>query len=98
MKRFFYWLPRILSILFIAFISLFALDVFGEAMWLVALLMHLIPSFIFIIITIIAWKKGMVGGIIFIILGLISLMKFVWIISVPTIVIGILYLVSNRKE
>ena len=30
MKRFLFWLPRILTIIFILFISIFALDVFSE--------------------------------------------------------------------
>ena len=29
-KRLLYWVPRILAILFATFISIFALDVFGE--------------------------------------------------------------------
>jgi len=98
MKKIFYWLARVLSILFIIFISLFALDVFGEAMWLTALLMHLIPSFILIIITIIAWKKGLLGGIIFIILGLIAIINLIWIMAVPSIVIGVLYLIAGKKS
>jgi len=59
-KKILKWLPRVLMIIFIAFISIFALDVFGEYSgfeFIVALLMHLIPSFILIIILVIAWKK-----------------------------------------
>jgi len=48
--RFFYWLPRILAMLFIGFLSLFALDVFipGQPLFSMigAFLIHLIPSFI----------------------------------------------------
>ena len=43
-----YWAPRILSIIFAGFISLFALDVFneGHSFWetLLALAVHLIPT------------------------------------------------------
>jgi len=98
MKKIIYCLPRILSILLIGFISLFALDVFTGAAWLIALLIHLIPSFILIILTIIAWKKGLLGGIIFMILGIIALVKLIWIIAVPTIVIGILYLIADKMQ
>ena len=73
-NRFFYWAPRILSILFAVFISLFALDVFGEGypFWeaILALVMHLIPTYIVIIATLIAWKREIIGGIMFITLGL----------------------------
>ena len=98
MKKFIYWLPRILSILFILFISVFALDVFGEPKWFLALLMHLIPSFILIILTIIAWKNEKLGGSIFIIIGFFLLISSRFeslIISIPAIVIGALF--SVRK-
>ncbi|NND10952.1 MAG: hypothetical protein HKN96_07060 [Flavobacteriaceae bacterium] len=70
----FHWLPRILCILAILFISLFALDAFshGESTWdqILGFLMHLIPSFVLIGILLVAWKWEKIGGIIFILLGL----------------------------
>lgn len=69
------WLPRIICILAILFVSLFAIDAFepGHTIWqqLGAFFMHLIPSFILISILIIAWKWELTGGIIFIIIGLV---------------------------
>ncbi len=80
MKHFLYWTPRVLTILFIAFLSLFALDVFGEGytFWetLVALFMHLIPHFLLIILLVIAWKWERVGGLLFIGLALVFLFWF----------------------
>ena len=53
-KRWLCWTPRILCILFAAFLSLFALDVFGEgySFWktLLALLIHLVPVGVLILI------------------------------------------------
>ncbi|MDO9258074.1 MAG: hypothetical protein Q7U54_21365 [Bacteroidales bacterium] len=70
----FHWLPRIICILAILFISMFALDAFapGLTIWeqLGAFAMHLIPSFILLAILIVAWKWELVGGIIFALLGL----------------------------
>ena len=70
-----YLLPRILAIVCILFISMFALDAFNPKLtiWqqIVGFFMHLIPSFILIIILIIAWKKEFIGGVIFILLGLV---------------------------
>lgn len=70
----FHWLPRIICILAILFVSMFAADAFapGLTIWqqLGAFFMHLIPSFILIAILVIAWKWEYVGGIIFIIIGL----------------------------
>jgi hypothetical protein len=70
------WAARILGILAIAFISLFALDVFSEGVGLgqkiVAFLLHMIPSFVLIIALIIAWKHELVGGILITLIGLAS--------------------------
>ena len=69
-----HWAPRILTILAILLISMFSLDSFREGMsvkdQILAWLMHMIPSFILIIVLIIAWKWENIGGIIFLSLGL----------------------------
>jgi hypothetical protein len=98
LQKIIYWLPRILSILFIAFISIFALDVFSEAQWFLALLVHLIPSYILIILTAVAWKHERVGGFIFIAIGFLVLVLSRFespIISIPAVVIGALFV--SRK-
>ena len=70
----FHWLPRIICLLAILFISLFAADAFapGLTIWqqLGAFIMHLIPSFILLGFLIVAWKWEYVGGLIFLIIGL----------------------------
>jgi hypothetical protein len=70
-----HWLPRILCILAILFITFFSLDVFGPGLtfWqqLGGFLIHNIPSFVLLAFLILAWKRELSGGIIFIILGLI---------------------------
>ena len=70
------WMARVLCVLAIAFISLFALDVFSEGVGLgqkiVAFLLHMIPSFVPIIFLIIAWKHELVGGILITLIGLAS--------------------------
>lgn len=70
----FHWLPRIICILAILFISVFALDAFspGLTLWqqLAGFLMHLIPTFILTCLLVIAWKWELVGGIIFTVIGL----------------------------
>jgi uncharacterized membrane protein HdeD (DUF308 family) len=58
----------------ILFISMFALDSFepGLTIWqqIGHFLVHLIPSYIFILFLAIAWKWEKAGGIIFLVLGL----------------------------
>ncbi|WP_027138667.1 DUF7670 domain-containing protein [Gaetbulibacter saemankumensis] len=72
--KIFYWTPRIICIIAILFISLFALDAFSLELsfWaqISGFLMHLIPSFILLAILILAWKKEFIGGILFMIIGL----------------------------
>ncbi len=71
---FLYWTPRILAIIFILFLMLFSLDVFGNGygFWetILGLLMHNIPAFVLIAALIISWKYEIVGGIVFILAGL----------------------------
>ena len=70
-----HWLPRVICIGAILFVSMFALDAFGtgEPVWrqLVAFIMHLIPTFVLMAILILAWNYEKIGGIIFLILGLV---------------------------
>ena len=73
-SKFVYWIPRILSILFILFLALFSLDVFESASSLgdilIGLFMHNIPVFILVIVLSISWKYEIVGGIAFILAGI----------------------------
>ncbi len=115
-NRFLWWTPRILGILAIIFISLFAFDAFSEdsTFWqnLAGFLLHLIPSFVLIALLIFAWKQELWGGTAFTVLGLffIPLIFHVnnrpgntfWLtlgvtmmVTLPFIVIGILFIVSH---
>jgi len=67
MSRFFHWTPRVLAILFALFLSVFALDAFGEG--IVALLMHLVPSLFVVAALAIAWKHERLGAALFLALG-----------------------------
>ena len=111
---FVYWVPRILSILFIIFLVLMSLDVFdGDyGFWgtVVGLFMHNIPAMILLIVLIISWKHEIVGGIVFMLAGilymamiLMNIVKtgfewyyLVWALQISGIAffIGILFLVG----
>ncbi len=73
-SRLIYWLPRIICILAISFISVFALDAFDPnlTIWkqIQGFAMHLIPSFVLLLILLIAWKWELVGGIMFLLIGI----------------------------
>jgi hypothetical protein len=96
---------------------LFSLDVFGNGytFWqtLAGLFMHNIPALILAAILVISWKKEIVGGIAFILAGLLYIVlvctrsTFEWymiswslIIAGPAFLIGILFLINwkNRKK
>jgi len=101
----FYWINRVLAILFILFVSLFALDVFGmgKSFWdtFVGILIHLIPSFLLIIALAIAWRHEMIGGLIFLLLGA-AYVFMIWDnlvfglpIAAPLFLLGLLFLIQG---
>lgn len=63
--RLLYWSPRMLSIAFAIFLSLFALDVFSEVhgFWqtVLAFSIHLIPAMVIIAVLIVAWRWEWIG-------------------------------------
>jgi hypothetical protein len=114
-----HWTPRILCILAILFISLFALDAFNPdlTIWqqIGDFLMHLLPSFALLALLIVAWKWELIGGIIFALIGLgfspfiyshnYKMNNSLWMsisiimmITVPFIVVGILFILSYYKK
>jgi len=107
MQRLLTWVPRVLAILYIMLISMFALDSFtGEADvkgQIIAFLLHLIPSFLTVLSLLVAWQYRIVGGILFLVLGLAFTIYFgTWhsaftflIVSLPLLVTGILFMVSK---
>jgi len=68
-----HWAPRVAALLIIFFVALFSLDVFGTGAppieVLVGFLMHNIPSIIMFLLLIIAWKRPVVGFIVFLLAG-----------------------------
>jgi lysylphosphatidylglycerol synthetase-like protein (DUF2156 family) len=112
MKPWLTWTPRILCLLFAVFLSLFALDVFGQGFgyWetVLALLMHLIPTGIVLVVLAVSWRWERIGAILFMALGIWYLLtawgRFHWsadvVISGPLLLIGVLFLASwlNRTR
>lgn len=104
------WIPRVLTIVFIIFLSLFALDVFsGEAPFIKKLggsFIHLIPSFTLVIILVISWKKPVIGGSLFILFSIVFILVFRTYRSLPTLLflaspmalVGILFVIFTRKK
>ena len=109
-KRLLVWTPRILCLLFAAFISLFALDVFGEnhGFWptTLALLMHLLPTGFLLLVLALSWRWEWIGGVLFPALGGVYLVafwgRFHWsvylLIAGPLFLLGTLFLLSWRQR
>lgn len=83
-KRALYWMPRGLSIVFIVFLSMFALDVFGEGrgFWatVLAFIVHLIPMFVLTAGLIVAWRWEWIGAVLF---GAAGTLYVIWLIPRP---------------
>ena len=69
-----FWMPRVLAIVFIVFLSLFASDVFNEHLgfWATsgALTIHLTPVFLLIGILVVAWRWEWIGAVFYFAAGL----------------------------
>ncbi|HKK43801.1 MAG TPA: hypothetical protein VJ963_15400 [Bacteroidales bacterium] len=76
-----HWLPRVLSILLIIFLSLFSFDLFGQGtgFWrtAAAFLIHNVPSFFLIIVLVFSWRWSWIGGTSYILLGLLYILLFI---------------------
>ncbi len=74
------WTPRVGVLIFAAFMSLFALDVFGQgtSLWetTLALMMHLIPTAILLVVLLVAWRWSWVGGLAFLLVAGLFLWRF----------------------
>jgi hypothetical protein len=102
-----YWAPRALCVVVAVFISIFALDVFGKGLGfgqtLLALLMHLVPTFLILIVLAISWRREWIAGFIFLALAVVYAV-FSWnkpfgptaipLISGPLALTGALFLVN----
>jgi hypothetical protein len=114
MKKGLFWTPRILSIIFVLFLSLMSLDVFESAQgfWQTtgALFLHLLPALILLAVVIISWKREIVGGVAFLVAGLAYIVfllfspfewdKIMWAaqISGVSFLTGVLFFVGWRKK
>lgn len=96
-------LARVLSLGFVAFLSLFALDVFeGGGGWIVmgsALLMHLMPAMMLLGVGVVSWKYELAGAVGYLAFGVLYVLlvgvdrHWSWYtaISGPAIIISMLF-------
>ena len=97
--RLLFWSPRIICILFAAFLGVFAADVFGETrgFWAtaVALFVHLIPSTLVLLILAVAWRRDWLGGLVYLFLAALYMVgiggRFHWSIPAGLALIALLF-------
>ena len=109
-KRLAYWTPRILCIAFAAFLSIFALDVFSMPFnfrqKILALMMHLIPTWIVLIALAVVWRREWIGAVLFPLLAVFHAVtkwgQLDWsayaIIDGPLLFLGALFLFNWRNR
>ena len=106
-----FWAPRILTILFALFLSVFALDVFAETKGfletLTALVLHLVPTFLVVVLLVFAWRRELIGVIAFAGLAIAYVVVmwgrgFPWVtyvmISGALLLISVLFFLSWRQR
>jgi hypothetical protein len=102
---------RLLSFAFAIFISIFAMDVFSEGLTIgktiLALLLHLVPTFFILLVTILSWKRELIGCAVFFVLGVLYIFLamhrgFHWsafaAIAGPLFLLGTLYFISWNQR
>lgn len=104
------WLPRVLTIAYILFLSLFALDALSGnvpiAAKIVGFLIHLLPSFLLTAALALAWEKPLSGGVCLLALAL--LFTLFWdtyrqwqsflLLSLPPLTAGLLFIASAGSD
>jgi len=106
MKKFIYYLPRILAILIVAFLALLILEGFSPEFGWQDSLYHLIITLIVLGATILAWKRPKIGGWIFILLGLLIYLNMIFrqqwwggiIVGGLPLLTGILFLIEGFRK
>lgn len=109
-RRILFWSPRVFTLLFAGFITLFAADAFeGQpdlAHRILSLAMHLVPTAIVVVVLVLAWRWEWVGALVYLGLALYytltTLSHPTWILAIagPAYVIGLLFAAGwfGRKQ
>jgi len=99
------WSPRGVAILYAAFLTLFAFDVFDSGSVLeqvVGFLIHLAPVYAVVLALIFAWRWPRLGGVLFLALAVGFAFVFGWremgilvLMAGPLVLAGVLFLASG---
>ncbi|MEZ4518014.1 MAG: hypothetical protein R3C44_14735 [Chloroflexota bacterium] len=102
------WTPRILAVLYAAFLSMFAMDVWGMDGTMIerlgGFLIHLTPVYVVVAALLVGWKWPLAGGVLFLLMAVIFTLFFdltdswqsLLLIGGPLVVIGALFAWDGR--
>ncbi len=99
------WLPKLLAIILISFLTLFSFDVITSTSSIfeiiVGFTIHSIPSLILLVALIVAWWKPRIGAVMFTLLGAIALIwlkgSFGIFGAIVLFIIGSLFFLGQKK-
>ena len=102
------WMPRMFGMALGLFLALFALDAFetGEPLWrnVAGFLVHLVPSFLVLVLVGLSWRREWIGGFAFLALSIAYAvmvgfrLDWVFAISGPLVLVGLMFLWSWRHH
>ena len=104
-----HWAPRILAVLFVAFLGLFSLDGFNDfngRQSALAIVMNLAIPAVILAATILAWKRDLIGAAVFLffavsyvfMIGLGRHWSLYAAISGPALLIAVLFFINWRRK
>ena len=108
-KHYLIWLPRVIAALFVVLLVMLSLDAFGGekgvGKQLGGFLIHLMPAFFTVACLAVAWRYRVVGGLLFVFLGIVFTFYFgtarniynFLLISAPLFAAGVLFLLSAKS-
>jgi uncharacterized membrane protein YjjB (DUF3815 family) len=95
-------ITRVLTVFYITYITLF---IFDEPILSLDFIIHLIPTIIFSFFFAVSFKKQKVGGILFVLTGLLTIFMLdtyknifsLFTVSIIPIIIGILFIIERKQ-
>ncbi len=110
MKQILFWIPRGFMVIYILFISLFALDAFESqyTIWekAIGFMIHISPSVLLAVILVFSWKKPAVGAVGFLVMSIFFTILVhgpsagigFYILVTPALIGSLLFLLEHRRS
>ena len=96
------WAPRLIGIGVALSLGVFALDAVDQGVG--ALLIHLLPTVVLLIVVALAWRREWIGSVVFVGLALLYIMqvrgRLDWTLAIaaPLLLVGVMFLINWRNR